>query len=514
MVAKRLQRAAWPVVFCVGLLLASSVADAAQQIRPRPKLRQTNYTELERTEPERMEPTQAEPISVEKASGRAADTDSRDLVKPTSAADEESLDLLGEPLDAYGDAYCDCGECDVCTGDCYDDCYGGYCTRLWFQADALIWWHKAVKLPPLLTTGPSSDGDYAGVLGRPDTQIVVGDEFLFNDNRSDFRFTLGYWFDCCETFAVAADYFGTGQRDRTFSYTSTGDPVLTRPYYDVLNDLPAVQRIAFPGTHLGCVDIRATDEFNSAGFYFRKNAWCFDGQCEETYCESDCGEYDDCGGEYCDAECDIGYGCGFVRVDWMAGYRYYGLNDSVQIGETFVLTQPDGGLPAGTAFQLEDSFRTTNDFHGAELGLITKMCRGRWSLELLSKMALGTNRQMTMISGSTAVTQPGQSTVNYDGGFLALDSNIGRYTRKEFVVIPQFGAELAYDVTCNVRFHVGYNYIYWAHVARSADQIDLGINTDYLPPVTGTPTPVRPAYESKQTNFYAHGINLGLSVTY
>ena len=40
---------------------------------------------------------------------------------------------------------------------------------------------------------------------------------------------------------------------------------------------------------------------------------------------------------------------------------------------------------------LSDNFLVTNDFYGGQLGLIGELKRGRWSVDLTTKVALGTN---------------------------------------------------------------------------------------------------------------------------
>jgi hypothetical protein len=177
------------------------------------------------------------------------------------------------------------------------------------------------------------------------------------------------------------------------------------------------------------------------------------------------------------------------------------LDDRLVIRED--LTTADTDIPI--SFDIQDLFDTENQFHGGEIGLLWEGQRWRWSLEVLGKIALGNSRQTVQISGST-VTSPGPSVE--PGGLLALPTNIGTYTQDKFAVVPEFGATLGYQMTSCLRLMFGYTGIYWNHVARAGDQIDLGVNPTFLPsedPVG----PERPAFAFVDADYWAQGITFG-----
>ncbi len=76
-----------------------------------------------------------------------------------------------------------------------------------------------------------------------------------------------------------------------------------------------------------------------------------------------------------------------------------------------------------------------------------------------------------------------------------MDSNIGGYSRDCFVVIPQFGVQLGYQFTCNLRGFVGYDFLYWAQVARAADQINLNVNGNNIPGFAVPPPAPVPTFD-------------------
>ena len=404
--------------------------------------------------------------------------------------------------------------------DTCDDCLDCYsyqpCVQHWVRADYLLWWTRGSKTPALVTT--SSDQDDNGVLGQPTTRILFGDSRQTSDARPGPRITLGYWFDCCQTRGIQLDYFNLGQADNNYDNYSDGETLLARPFYSVLDRSQATELIAKRQIVEGRIRVDSDDNFQSFGIVWRRNICC--------RCPSDCGD-GLCGGDDCGGSCDSGYcggrnrgslrnllhnimspaGCVSYRVDFIAGYRNYSLDDNIRITENLV----EQGL---YHYDIEDSFRATNEFHGCELGIITQVNRGRWSLEMLAKMAMGNNSSLVAINGSTDISREGDTPVHYDEGVMALQTNIGRYHSDQFVVIPQFGVEVGYDLTCSLRASIGYNFLYWANVARAAEQIDTNINTSYFPPADNPHGDPAPLFSRQESDFWAQGLNFGLELQF
>jgi len=191
------------------------------------------------------------------------------------------------------------------------------------------------------------------------------------------------------------------------------------------------------------------------------------------------------------------------RLDFLIGYRF------LQLDENFGL-RVNTTTPMG-AFNIRDSFRTKNDFHGAEVGTLWEWTTARWSLELLGKLAIGNNQQRVSIDGSTVITPSVGAVANLPGGLLALRSNIGDYRRSEFAVIPELGATIGFRLTDRLRATLGYTFIYFSRVVRPGEQIDRSVNPDLLPPeavpVIG---PLRPVFAFNDTPFWAQGVSVGL----
>jgi hypothetical protein len=189
------------------------------------------------------------------------------------------------------------------------------------------------------------------------------------------------------------------------------------------------------------------------------------------------------------------------------GFRYYNLSDFVGVTESLQITQPDSQTQ-NTTIVVNDNFRARNDFYGSELGLRTQIYRGRWSLDILTKIAMGNNHQTVTIDGATTIAPPGGATTTYEAGILAGGTNGGVYQRDTFTVIPELGLDLGYQVNCHWRAYIGYDLLYWGSVSRAADQIDLNLDPRNFPPITSQGLPF-PQFPGKTDSFWAQGLHLG-----
>lgn len=404
-----------------------------------------------------------------------------------------------------------------CGGGCcgHDSCPGAGCAACavccmandpgmwWVRAEYLAWATSGMYIPPLATTGP--DEENPGILGEPGTEILYGDETILNDMRSGGRISFGRWLDPCQTWGLGGEYFALADQTADFFAQSDdeGSPIISRPYFTVYGfdadgELKPpgenAELVSLPDVLAGSLRVRSSTGFQGAGAWVRWNICC------KNMCFSDC--------NWCDPCRDPCAGVpGGIRVGMLAGYRFYRLNDSVSITEdlTSLIEESPG------EFLINDRFATRNQFNGAELGFVLEARKARWTAELLGKIALGSNRQTVRINGSTVITGSDGDDGTYEGGLLALPTNIGTYNRNKFAVIPQLNANLGYNITPRLRAIVGYTLIYWSSVVRAGDQISLDVNETYLPRAFDEPEgPPRPAFAWRNTDFWAQGINVGL----
>ncbi len=422
-------------------------------------------------------PITQSPITLANASSRSV------LLPPLldTSRSAAAADLWAEPespadmgLEAPPAAVC--ASCDAACGD--------WCSPRWYgQVDMLFWWAKGNNVPALVSTSPDGTArPDAGVLGRPGTEVLHGGGSIDGNYRPGLRFVLGYWLDDCQTLGVDATWFSLGDGANSGNYyaQSVGtplSPILARPFFNVLSGQQDSQLVAFPNVVEGDIQVATSSEMHSLSVLLRRNVW---------------------------QECRN-------RIDLVGGYRYFRYREGLSIHEHLNVTEPGGGVAVGTTFDILDVFSTENDFHGGELGLSTVFDRGNWSLDVLTKVALGNMHQNVNIDGVNVVAPPNQAPLPGHGGFLALSTNMGGYNRNEFAVLPELDMNLRYCVSERLSLALGYSLLWITNVQRSGDQIDVGVNVSQLPAngntLIGDP---RPAPQLADTTMWVQGINLGL----
>jgi hypothetical protein len=199
---------------------------------------------------------------------------------------------------------------------------------------------------------------------------------------------------------------------------------------------------------------------------------------------------------------------GYRRLDFLFGYQFARMDDSLSIATSSTFDVPVGAFPAGTVGELQDLFRTQNEFHAATLGAVFQH-RCHWlSLEALGKVGLGDMRQEVTISGQTTRRLPNGTTVTRNSGTLVLPSNAGTYQRHQFAVAPELNLNAVVHLSPRCQLIAGYSIIYWSNALLAGNQIDTSVNLTQLPPgpVVG---PLFPRFTFNRSDFLVQGINLG-----
>lgn len=366
---------------------------------------------------------------------------------------------------------------------------------IWGDAQYLLWWTEGMRLPPLVTTSPvGTPREQAGVLGQPGTQILLGNEDVLDEYRNGLRGRLGIWFDRENHWGVQGEWLGLEDLSESFTFTSesNGQPILARPFFNVnprnpftmAFDPPAredSELVSFPNVLRGTITVDTMTQIYSAGAALRMNVACD----PVRAC----------------------LGADFTRVDLLTGYRYFHFEDSIHITENLASL----GTPVPSTFSVFDTFETSNDFHGVDVGFTSHTQWRRLSLDLLVRTALGNVQQEVTIQGGTTTTVAGAGTDVATGGLLALPSNIGTYSRDRFAVIPELGATFGFELFPNWRVTAGYTFLYWHPVVRAGNQIDLDVNPDQLPPpIMPMAGASRPAFAFQESGYWAQGVNVGL----
>jgi hypothetical protein len=408
------------------------------------------------------------------------------LPRPAAASEPPPRD--GDEEDCVLPPVGDCRACPALDG-CCPQC--GIPGRLWFQSDYLLWWSKGDRLPALVTVQEAS----AGLL----PQTAFGDSVVESGHHAGVLSTAGLWLDCCKTWALEGGYFELARRNENYdSGLSNGYPVIYRPFSDP-DGTPDQRYIAYPtgdgiisGT--GRVTVATSDYFQSANIAFRRALY----RCDGVYA-----------GDGCDWAC-----CPqrHVEINAILGYRFARLIDGVDIHDATTSTAPD---TLNNYSEAEDSFKANNNFHGGELGLDTTFNLGRWSLDVVTQVAMGSNHEVVDIVGRTTTVDNTGVPAVVPGGLLAQTvSNMGGHSQNRFAAIPQLTVQAGFQVTPHLKISAGYDLLYWTNVARAGEQIDTTVDPGNVPNSGVAPTTTHPDFVFRETSYWAEGLRLGGELRY
>jgi hypothetical protein len=364
----------------------------------------------------------------------------------------------------------------------------GATRRVWFQAEYMMWWLKNAPPPfPFVTTGDPANDPTAGALGSPSTRILASGSDLSHGMFSGARLTLGTWLASDGILGVEASGFGTQYRRDgvSFSSDSNGNPPLYIPIF--LADFGSEGKffISDPTVPFtGGVRITSTTqlwgvELNGFRNLVRQDGW---------------------------------------SLDFLLGFRYLGLRDNIAL-QAVAANDPAADVQSF----LSERFSTRNDFYGGQLGGRLEYNVGRLTLGFVAKVAIGSTHEVEDVVGATSLTGTGVQQVfgvapgTFPGAIFAQSTNIGRQTGDAFTMAPQIQVKLGWDISSRVRALVAYDFLFWNNVIRPGDQIDRNINTAQSPlsPNFGNSVnPPVPAAMFNRTEFWAHGVSVGLEFHY
>jgi hypothetical protein len=368
----------------------------------------------------------------------------------------------------------------TCNPACCTPC--GPPGRFWVEADYLLWWTSGSHLPALITSAPPNTTNF-GELGRPDTRVVYGNNTINNNGLSGFQIRAGFWFDDCHTCGLDVSFFDLPTTGTNYLASSNGANVaLFRPFFNAATGAQGSEDVAFLRDGItGSVGVRSSSSYLGGDANLRCQLCCVNNCCDT------------------------------FRLDLLTGYRVLNLQESLEIDENLKTTSPAGSI------LVQDRFTANNLFNGFQIGLDGEWMRNGWILGLRSLVALGVTTQTVNISGETVLTPAGGTTTTLPGGLLAQSTNIGRYTRDPFTVVPSVGLRLGRQITDNLRLTVGYDFLYWSNVAHAANQIDPVLNPYYIPTTgtpIGSPIPARPAFMFHSSDYVVHGLTFAAQLRF
>jgi hypothetical protein len=173
-------------------------------------------------------------------------------------------------------------------------------------------------------------------------------------------------------------------------------------------------------------------------------------------------------------------------VHGMAGFRYLGLDSSVDINHVSVINQNVTTFPqfvslAGSRIVGGDSFTTNNNFYGAEVGVRLEFNTWFVIVQTDFRFAIGSTEEDLNINGFQVRTLPNGTSVNSVGDLFALPTNIGHHHRSEFSQVPEIDLKFKLPVAPYCTLSVGLSALYWTHYALAGEQIDRSVDISQIP---------------------------------
>lgn len=352
--------------------------------------------------------------------------------------------------------------------------------QAWATSEYLFAWMRGAELPPLVTTSPAGTARAdAGVLGANGTETLFGGQVNGN-GRSGIRLGAGYWFNPEHSLGVEVGFMMLENRAALFSAASTDGAILARPYIDANSGLPQAVLVAFPGSSNGSIDIRAA----SGNLYT--------------------GHFD-----LTEKALDVGW----YRLNSLLGYRFYRYDENLRIQQTVTATNP--AFIAGTQIATNDNFGVRNQFHGVDLGFRSHFYWQNFSLEVLTKVAIGRLTRQVDIGGDQTITVPGAAPVVQSGGVLTGSTNSGTFNYSDWKTMPEAGLTFNWQIRSNVNVRLGYSFLFLDSITRAADHIDVTLNPNLFPNGNAADGgPNRPAFNAIRSYQWIQTLNFGLEFTY
>jgi hypothetical protein len=351
--------------------------------------------------------------------------------------------------------------------------------RFYGRAEYLLWWTKdGPNQVPLVSKG---------FVGAPGTEILIGGTDTDFGAHHGARLTLGYWLTNDRAWGVEASgfYLPSVSESRTVSSPDATGAHLSIPFFNTNLGRESSSPLSASSPGEGFFGGTATQEMTS-------RLWGVEGNVVFALANPRP-----------------------VRLELLGGFRYLNLAE----GFSFLTNTPDNPPGPITVFQTRDAFDATNDFYGGQIGVRGRYEAGRFMADATLKLALGAMRQHVDVAGSLTTNFFGPTVQTFPGGYFTQRSNIGSYTRTVFAVIPEVGVNVGFRLTSWASVVAGYTFLYASNVARPGHQVDRGINPTQSQAISLTDPATlvgaaRPAFKFDGSDFWAHGLNIGIALNF
>ncbi|MFO0938848.1 MAG: BBP7 family outer membrane beta-barrel protein [Gemmataceae bacterium] len=200
------------------------------------------------------------------------------------------------------------------------------------------------------------------------------------------------------------------------------------------------------------------------------------------------------------------------RTEFLLGVRYLNLRENFALEDV-------SNFSDGSSITIFDQFQTRNEFYGGQVGFHSRIYGTYWSFDWINKYAIGGVRQSVSTFGSNTYTSATGLNDSELGGLYARGANLGTFSRTKFAVAAELALLLGYNVTQNVRLHVGYNVTWISSVIRATEVIDPVVNDSNTRFISQSGTAQtdanRPAFQwNRASDYHLQGLTFGVTVGY
>ncbi len=356
-------------------------------------------------------------------------------------------------------------------------------TGNWLSLEALMWFPQVRSSVPLVSTSPAGT---LPELDRPASSVAFGGDNAFGGTiQGGFRVDGGVMLS--ENLGFGGRFWMLGQSSDTYDRNGDGTGgSIGIPFYDTDLSTAAENaiRVAYAdGINAGDVDFAGSVSARSSFSVYAAEAY---------------------------GRLRLLAGNGY-RSDLIGGYSHFRIEDDLSLNAN--TTQIEVGPGQGNRYRFHDSYTATNEFNGGQIGFLTSVGRGCWTLSALTKVHLGDMQQTFTNQGSRTLPSP----AGLQQGGIFSPSEATSIKRNSFAFAPEANVKLGYQIRQHVRLTVGYSFLMWNDVLMAGENLNRNINSSYL---VGTGNgvvqpPQRPAFQGLKTDsLFVHGIDLGCAISF
>lgn len=187
------------------------------------------------------------------------------------------------------------------------------------------------------------------------------------------------------------------------------------------------------------------------------------------------------------------------RIDGLAGYQYLEYRDAFRA--VAGVSTVAAFLNPGTTLFSRDDVTARSTYNGLLLGFVAEAHCDRWTFSARPRVSIADSQREVNRLGTTQVKLPDGTRLSFNEGTYVLKSDAGTFKVNEITAIPELDLGISFAVTPGLRLFAGTSSLFFPVVAKSNNQVQLGVRpdrlatglgkVDTLPPINAGQPPIR-----------------------